>query len=307
MASKRRSKSRRPVWMPWAISIAVLALALWLLLTNIVFVVREVQIVGAGEVPDADVRRLSGIRLGSRIGAVNETRVHLDVESDGRVAFVKLERRLPSRVVLTVRPRSRDAVILLAGKLVVLDSDGFVVEVTDQLPESGAVYVTGLKASYYALGRQLDTADGRCGCMKAVLEALKAQGATRYASELIVSDTADLQLITRTGMTVLLGNSDNMDNKIAWMAGALADLENRGEKGGRLDVSSGTKADYAPPPPEEEEEAPEEEAPAEAATAAGQVYSIDGVIYVDGVPVEDATVDAQGDAGLAGQAGTDSM
>ena len=168
--------------------------------------------------------------------------------------------------MLTVRPRTRDALILLAGKILVLDSDAYVVEITDRVPGDSMPYVTGLKASYYALGRQLDTADGRCGCMKAVLEALKANGATRYVSELNVAATADLRIITRTGMTVLLGNSDNMNAKIAWMAGALADLEARGQTTGRLDVSSGTKADYTPAPtPQEEAEAAEDTAEAEPA------------------------------------------
>ena len=280
----RRKKRKRQNWVPLAVVIAVLALALWLLLANVVFVVRDVQVVGAGEIPEADVRHLSGIRLGTRMSAVNAERVRLDVESDGRVAFVKLERRLPNRVILTVRPRSEDAVMLQAGKIVVLDSDGYVVSVSDRLPTGNAVFVTGLKASYITPGRQLDTADGRVGCMTAVLEALKGQGATAYVSELSVANTADLRIITRTGITVLLGNSDDMAAKITWMAGALADLEARGDTQGTLDVSSATKADFAPAPVEETPEPAPETTP----QPAGEISSINGVIYIDGVPVDTA-------------------
>jgi len=241
----RKKKKRTPVGQ-WLAAVAVLGIALWLLLANVVFVVRDVQVVGAGEVPEADVRHLSGIRLGIRMGAVDEEQARLDVESDGRVAFVSLERRYPSRVVLHVRPRTYDALVLLGGKILVLDSDAYVVQVADRLPEGNIPYVSGIRATYYTLGRQLDTADGRCPAMKAVLEALKARGATAYVAEVNVSNTEDLRIITRTGMTVLLGNSDNMENKVAWMAGALADLEARGETTGWLDVSSGTKADYRP-------------------------------------------------------------
>ena len=265
MPGKRKKKKRRSI-LPWVVSVAVLALALAVLLVNVVFVVRRVDVVGAGELSDAEVLRLSGIHLGARINRVDEAHVRTSVESTGQLAFVSLERRMPNRLVLTVRPRTRDALILLAGKILVLDSDAYVVEITDRVPGDSMPYVTGLKASYYALGRQLDTADGRCGCMKAVLEALKANGATRYVSELNVAATADLRIITRTGMTVLLGNSDNMNAKIAWMAGALADLEARGQTTGRLDVSSGTKADYTPAPtPQEEAEAAEDTAEAEPA------------------------------------------
>lgn len=240
--SKR--KKRQSPW-PLLAALAALGVALWLLLANAVFVVRQVRVEGAGEIPTGDVVRLSEIRLGSSMRRVDAEQVRLAVESDGRLAFESLEKRYPNQIILTVRPRSHDAVMLQGGKVLVLDSAGYVAQVLDQLPED-LPYVSGLRASYYLLGRQLDTADGRCAAMGAVLEALKARGATRYASEISVENTEDLRIITRTGVTVLLGNAENMSDKIAWMAGALADLEARGERGGRLDVVSGAKADYIP-------------------------------------------------------------
>ena len=199
------------------------------------------------------MRHLSKISLGSRMGSLDEERIRLDVESDGRVAFVGLEKRLPSRVILNVRPRAKDALIIQGGHILVLDSDAYVVDVAETLPSGQVVYVTGIRCTNYALGRQLDLADGRCNAMKAVVEALKAQGATGYVSELNVESTADIRAITRAGTTVLLGDSDNMEAKVMWMAGALSDLESRGENGGQLDVSSGTKADYRPAEKKEEE------------------------------------------------------
>ena len=241
----RRKKKQSP-W-PLLIAIAALGVALWLLLVNAVFVVRGVQVEGAGEIPAGDVLRLSGIRLGGSMGRVDAEQVRLAVESDGRLAFVGLEKRYPNQILLRVRPRSHDAVMLQGGKVLVLDSAGYVAQVVDQLPEN-LPYVSGLRASYYLLGRQLDTADGRCGAMEAILDALKARGAAQYASEISVEDIEDLRIISRTGVTVLLGNAENMSDKIAWMAAALSDLEARGERGGKLDVFTGTKADYIPEP-----------------------------------------------------------
>ena len=253
-----RKRGRRRAVAPWLAAILLLAAAVALLVTNLVFVVREVQVEGSGSVPAAEVVRMSGIRLGGRMGAVDLDRVIDGVENDGRLAFVSLERRLPGKLLLTVRQRTRDALILQAGKVLVLDSDGYVVEVADRLPDAGIPYVTGLRPSNYFQGRQLDTTDGRVDCMKAVVEALKAHGATAYASEINVADVKDLRIITRTGMTVRLGDRENMGNKIIWMAGALADLEARGETAGQLDVASGSKADYQPGVTE----APATEAPA---------------------------------------------
>lgn len=263
-------KRRRRSALPWLASAAVLAALIWVLLANVVFVVRDVRVSGAGEVPEADVRRLSGIRLGTRMAALDAAEVRKDVESDGRIAFVGLEKQLPSRVVLTVRPRSMDALIMLGGKILVLDSDAYVISTVERLPEKTIPYVTGIKAAYYTVGRQLDVADGRCMAMKAVLEAMKDQGATGYVSELSVADTADLRAITRTGITVLLGDAEDMPAKVAWMAGALADLEARGESGGQLDVSSATKADYRPAAAGEPAESEPEEVETQEQTEVGE-------------------------------------
>ena len=257
----RKRRGRRRSALPWIVAVLVFVAALWALLANVVLVVRDVQVVGVGEEDSARVRRMSGIRLGARMLGLDEERVRLEVESDGRMAFVSLEKRLPGRVVLTVRPRTRDALIIQGGHILLLDTQAYVVEVTDSLPDGEIVYVTGMRASNYSLGHQLDMADGRCAAMGAVVDALKRQGAVRFVSELDVSNTADLRIMTRSGVTVSLGDAANADAKVAWMAGALSDLEARGERGGELDVSSGTKADYRPAPtPEPQAQTPAGEA-----------------------------------------------
>ena len=82
--------------------------------------------------------------------------------------------------------------------------------------------------------------------MKAAVDAIRNQGAAIYVSELNVDDPLNLWITTRTGIRVELGDAQNMDGKILWLRSAVADLENRGEVKGTLDVSSGTKADFQP-------------------------------------------------------------
>ena len=240
--ARRRQRRRVRLW--WIALLPIAALAAWLALNHYVFVIREVDVAGSGSVPAHEAVRLSGIRLGTRMNALDEALVESGVEEDGRLAFVSLEKHYPQSVTLNVRERTQDAMIVQAGKVLVLDSDGYVVSIGDHLPQATMPYVTGLRISGYQLGRQLDTADGRVYAMKAVLEGLKRVNGTGYVSELDVELLSDLRITTRTGMTVLLGNSNDMLNKLTWMTGALTDLEARGELLGRLDVSSGTKADF---------------------------------------------------------------
>lgn len=240
---RRAPGKRRRVW-PRLLAVPIIALVIWFALTHYVFLIRNVEVVGADDMAASDVVRLSGIPLGGRLNAVDADNLRNKVESTGQLAFVSVEKKYPTTVVLTVRRRSRDAITLQAGKLLVLDSDGYVVSVGDAAPEDGMPYVMGLKASSYRLGRQLDAPESRLNAMKSVLEALKAHSATGYVSEVNLEVLSDIELISRKGIVVSLGDSDNMNNKVIWMVGALQDLESRGETLGRLDVSSGSKADF---------------------------------------------------------------
>ena len=94
----------------------VVALLVWLVLTHYVFLIRNVTVVGAGDMAEADVVRLSGIPLGGRLNAVDKAALRTRLESTGRLAFVSAERKYPDTIVLTVRQRSRDALILQGGK-----------------------------------------------------------------------------------------------------------------------------------------------------------------------------------------------
>ena len=228
------------------LALPVALLALWLTLTNYVFVVRNVEVIGAGSVPAEEVVRACGIRLGSKLKSLDPAVIEANVDATGTLAYVDVQRRYPVTVRLTVRERSHDALTLQAGKVLILDSDGYVVSADNTAPEQSVPYVTGLKSNTYRIGKQLDATPARLEAMKAVLEALKEKGATAYVSELNVEYPSDIQILTRTGMTVLLGDAENMVKKVVWMAGALRDLESRGETLGRLDVSSGSKADYLP-------------------------------------------------------------
>ena len=230
----------------WLLALPVAALVVWLALTNLVFMIRNVEVVGVEGAARQDVVRLSGIRMGGRMDSLDLEIIRTGVESTGALALVDVSKRYPSTLVLTVRQRTHDAVILQAGKILVLDSDGYVVSAGDSMPAESVPYVTGLRPSTYRVGRRLNATDAALDAMKTVLETLKAQNATGYVSELNVEDLKDIVILTRKGTTVLLGDADNMAAKIVWMSKALEDLERRGESLGRLDVSSGRRGDFRP-------------------------------------------------------------
>ncbi|NLF28244.1 MAG: FtsQ-type POTRA domain-containing protein [Clostridiales bacterium] len=226
--------------------VALAGLAITLILVNWVFLVREVGVEGNSSIPSEEIIRWAKLPLGERLNSVDEALVKAQLESNGLVELLELRKRYPSEVVLVVRERVRDAVVAHAGMLLALEGDGTVVEVAGEMPDD-AVYVTGLQiTSSPRLGQVVGAPSEQLDAMKRVLAAVSGADASQYVSELNVQDANSIYIYSRTGMRVELGDASNMVRKVLWMAGALKDLESRGETAGRLDVSSGDKADYSP-------------------------------------------------------------
>lgn len=240
--SGRNTKKYTPILL--AVLVLAIALTAWMVLAGRVFIIKTVSVVGNGSVAAEDAIRYAQIPIGKSMYALDESAVAHAVDGSGRLAFVSLEKDYPDTVVLTVRERSRDILIENAGKVLVLDSEGYMVERLDAVPEESAVYVTGLSVQNYLPGAKIGADGRRLAAMTSVIQALQAAEADDLISELSVADTEQLYLYSRTGIKVMLGNTAELDVKVQLMKGALLDLEGRGETRGRLDVSSGNKADF---------------------------------------------------------------
>ena len=222
--------------------LAIIALLIWQKL----FVVRNVAIDGSAEISIEEITRASKIAFGEHITKVDEDQLRKNLESGGKFALDGVQIRYPNTVILSVRQRTRDAVVINGGQYLALDSDGYVIEAANSLPENSGIYVYGLNATTFRIGSRITAPVERLQAMKVTLDAVRTQGVGEYISDLDVSDVTELRMTTRTGITVELGDASQMENKMLWLQVAVSDLEGRGETRGTLDLTSGKQADYKP-------------------------------------------------------------
>lgn len=241
----RRKKNKARGMLSALLVIALLA-AVSVMIYKWVFVVRNVIIEGSVTVTDEEIIRGAHIDMGGPILKVDEEALRRNLETGGKLALDGVRVQFPNTVVLSVRERTRDAMILNGGRMLIMDSDGYVIEVLPSVPENAPVYVTGLDGTAYHVGGRITAPEDQLEAMKTVLDAVRDQSAAMYINELNVSNVMELWITSRTGIRVELGDSTEMENKILWLRSVVPDLESKGETKGTLDVSSGSKADYKP-------------------------------------------------------------
>jgi cell division septal protein FtsQ len=185
--------------------------------------------------------------MGGSVFRSDEEGIRNHLESGGRFALDGVRVQYPNTLILSVHERTRDGMVPSSGKILVVDSDGYVVEVSANVPENCGVYVRGLNCTAYNLGRRVTAPEAQLEAMKVLLEAIRTLNAGSYLSEVNVEDPLNLWMVSRTGIKVELGDSTNMNDKIMWACSAIADLESRGQTKGTLDVTSGAMADFSAP------------------------------------------------------------
>lgn len=237
-----RGKNRKYIL---ALAILLVLVGACAILLRYVFVVRNVIVQGDVDASDEEITRIASIQFGSSIFSVDPQSIENNVNATGLWRLDQVRLRYPDTVELTVGKRDRSAMLLHMGKIQVLDEQGYLVESLSEVPATDLIYISGLNVMQCRTGEQLRTDSGQIEAYCALMQALNAQGAAMYASEINLSDPQDIRLITRNGITVLFGDAEEMMDKVAWMKSAVADLESRGEGGGTLDVRSATKADYS--------------------------------------------------------------
>ena len=161
-----RNVRKRRALLLIAAAVAVLAVAA-LLLVRAIFVTRNVVIEGTVSASGEEIIRAANLNLGGPIGDVREEDVRKNLEKTGKYALDGLEIRRPSTVVLHVRQRTRDAMVPLGGRILVADSDGYVIEICNTLPENSGLYVRGLTCTDYSVGKRLNAPEKQLEAMRA--------------------------------------------------------------------------------------------------------------------------------------------
>ena len=120
-----------------------------------------------------------------------------------------------------------------AGVILTMERDGTVISQPSAMPETDAVYVTGLNVTAWQPGEVVSAPASQLEALVTTLGALYDNAATGYVSELNVSNPHALYLYSRTGMRVDLGDSADIGRQ-----GAVDGQRAAGSGGTRRDLGA---------------------------------------------------------------------
>ncbi len=226
---------------------ALMIISAMLLLTALAFVayfvfrVREVAVMGCETLDANAVVQVSGLEYGQNIFLLDKQSVMDRLADDPRIKPVSVEPEYPDRVVITIEERRTAAYIEKNGLLIVIDDEGWILEVRTQSAGDEHPMIYGLQADAFEVGQPLCSGDlFRVDVMTRVLGA--AEAASIGLLSLDVTLPADIMITTTDGLTVELGDDMRLDAKFDLINASAKEIKTMGIECGILDVSSVNQA-----------------------------------------------------------------
>jgi cell division protein FtsQ len=206
-----------------------------------VFRVREVAVSGCRTLDAEEVARLSGLEYGQNIFLLDKQAVMDALSKDPHIKPVSVDVAYPDRVTITIKERTPAGYIEKSGALIVIDEEGWVLDVLTRPSGDERPMIAGLQADAFEVGQALTSGDMfRVDVMTRVLQAASAAGIA--PAKVDVTLAADIVMMTADGLAVELGDDMLLDKKMALVNALSAELAGMGKTGGILNVSSVDKA-----------------------------------------------------------------
>lgn len=228
----------------WALAVLILLSGLIFWLWSCAFVLRSVVVQG-GSLDAETIIAAAGVARGESVFSLDEAAVRSGVDALGTVCLEEYELRLPDKLVLRVRDREPAAMLPHDEKLLLIDGGGCAIELTEDAPDTDLLYLSGVEVADFYAGQVVEDGEGRMALCRRIVAALEEMHAAMYVSEIDLRDPSVPRIITRSGILAEL-DADALEAELGLMKAAVADLEARGARGGRLRVESGCRADYSP-------------------------------------------------------------
>ena len=210
-----------------------------IVLQETVFRLDAVYVIGLKEHSPQQVVSASGLYKGRNIFTVSEDEIAKNLEKDYSIIYQGMQIEYPNTIYLYVEERKPVAVMRWLGSQYELDAHGMVMSESDSmtLPE-GMPLVTGFRVTAVHVGQTLSLrSQKQMDIYCQLLSELSLQEYADEVTEINLSDTENLYLITQEGISVRMGDGEYLRAKVGAIRTYIAYFRQLGTDSGVLDVS----------------------------------------------------------------------
>lgn len=223
----------------------IIVLAVTLVLTYAPFMkITKINCAGNEKITSEDVISASKICIGNNIFRVNKNKAIDNIKTIPYIKDVSIKRKLPSTMNITVTENRVYSYINLDNMYIYIDDTGKILEESEIPPETSCPILSGIKVKTHKVNEIIELKDAnKIKSYAALMKVLSNSDFADKVTLINIENLNDIRVTVSNSLEIIIGNTDNLDYKINFLASGAYD--NIGDnRSGTLDVSYGSNAVY---------------------------------------------------------------
>ncbi len=212
------------------------------------FRVENIEVTGNEQTQSDVVIEKAGVKKGVHMLSLRTRACEDALRMDPYIATADVKRQYPNTVLITVRERKEAAVIVGMNSVAIIDADGYVLSIGERESYAGLVKIYGAGSSGYKVnGHVGDAADYTSRAMVRMIAAIQKSELMDRIESVDIANTLNVTLLTTAGVTVQLGQPEDLDNKLQTLSVIMPELIRLGYSDGTVQITSHGDPVYSPP------------------------------------------------------------
>lgn len=187
------------------------------------FNIKNIVIVGNQKISQETVISLSGLELYKNIFKFNKLSVIEKIEENAYIENVKISRKLPSTVEITIEERIPKYMVQIGESYAYINNQGYILEITNE--KINLPILTGISTdlSNIKLGERLNVEDlKKLDTVIKIYETSNSNGIADLITKIDISNDKNYCIFLETeGKTVYLGDCSNLNTRILTLKSVL--------------------------------------------------------------------------------------
>ncbi len=212
-----------------------------------VFLVENIVVEGVSRYSVQDIISIGGLKRGMHMLLCDTKAAFSRLETEPYLKVLSIEREFPRTIRINIEERKEIAAIAAQGYDVFIDCEGYVLAIGESKGSNNLMRVNGMSQVSFHVNEPLGTgSDLQVRTLLTLIDQLQFYSLVGEVLEVDVSNPLRICLQTKVGISVVLGQPENISEKLAWMRDVLPSLQSAGYSSGVLDVSAKGGAIYSP-------------------------------------------------------------
>lgn len=242
-----KPKKRRFIALFTLVLLITLAISVYFILNDVVFVAKNINIDGLNKYGYKDILNVAGIKEGQSLSRINTKEVEKRINNRNDLELIKLNFVYPNGIYIKILEKKPVAIVSSNGYFYLLDKNSDLIDRADGIKDtSGLIKVTNCSMTRNLVnGKNEIKHEWQKKAFISVFNALYDLNMLDNISLLSLAKHHSIYLYTQDGFIINLGDASKAVEKLVASSSMLKYIKATGKKEGRIDVSNPSKPVFA--------------------------------------------------------------